>query len=134
MTLIMDCANVEVPVQNGRPRVLIVEDQSEICELLTNLLQPLGMHVFIASDGEQAVAQALLIRPHLITLDLNLPLKDGQSVLEDLADDPRTCDIPVIVVSAYVGDLRPTGQIVDVISKPFDVSEFIDAVSIAVTH
>src|SRR5581483_4330452 len=93
----------EVKAPLGVQRALIVEDRPEIGDLLAQILQPLGFRTYIAYDGIEATRLARTIRPDLLTLDLNLPVRDGHSVLGDLAADPLTSRIPVIVISAYTG-------------------------------
>lgn len=112
-------------------RALIVEDQPEIGDLLAKILQPLGFQTFIAGDGIEAVRLAAAINPNVLTLDLNLPVKDGNSVLRDLAMNPDTSQIPVVVISAHTGQLRATGQVVGVLCKPFDIHEVAEAIALA---
>jgi len=109
-------------------RVLIVEDQPEISDLLAEVLEPLGLEPFVARDGLEAMELVQSVKPDLITLDLNLPLKDGRSVLRDLASNPATCAIPIVIVSACCGEFIPDGQVVEVLPKPFEVTDLIDAV------
>lgn len=113
-------------------RALIVEDQPDIADLLAQILQPLGFQTFVAHNGVDALDLARTIVPDVITLDLSLPVKDGHSVLHELASDVLTRQIPVVVVSAYTGQLRPTSQVTRVLQKPFDVGDLVDAVTIAV--
>lgn len=113
----------------GILRALIVEDQPEIGDLLAQILQPLGFQTYHASNGVEAVRLATALSPDLVTLDLNLPVRDGHSVLRDFAANALTSQIPVIVISAYTGQLRPTAQVVGVLQKPFDVQDLLDAVA-----
>ncbi len=112
-------------------RALIVEDQPEIADLLAQILQSLGFYPSIAGNGIEAIRLARTIKPDLLTLDLNLPVKDGHGVLVELAADPLTSQIPVIVISAYTGNLRPTRQVIGVLQKPFDVQELLDTIALA---
>ncbi len=112
-------------------RALIVEDQPEIADLLAQILQSLGFCTFIAGNGIEAIRLAKTVKPDLLTLDLNLPVKDGHDVLVELAADLLTSEVPVIVISAYTGNLRPTRQVIGVLQKPFDVQELLDTVALA---
>ena len=134
MTIMTLFHEADVSSPTGVRRALIVEDQPEIADLLAQILQPLGFRTYRAANGADAVRLAVSIAPDLMTLDLNLPVKDGQSVLRDLAADPLTSQIPVIVVSAYTGQLRPTKQVVGVLPKPFDVQELLDTISFATSR
>ena len=112
-------------------RALIVEDQPEIADLLAQILQSLGFCTYAAGNGLEAIRLARTVKPDLLTLDLNLPVKDGHGVLVELAAEPLTSEIPVIVISAYTGNLRPTRQVIGVLQKPFDVQELLDTVALA---
>ncbi|HLH72736.1 MAG TPA: response regulator [Chloroflexota bacterium] len=111
-----------------------MEDQLEISELLSDVLQPLGFQTFVARDGSEATNLVRALKPDVITLDLNLPLKDGRMVLRELAEDPATKHIPVVIISACSGGLTPNGQVVEVLSKPFELADLIGAVMAVVEH
>ncbi len=134
MTTTTPALEGEVQAPLGVHCALIVEDQPEIGELLAQILQSLGFRTHIAYDGIAATRLARTIRPDLMTLDLNLTVRDGHSVLRDLAADPLTDRIPVIVISAYTGQLGRTKQIIGVLQKPFDVQELLDTVALATTQ
>jgi CheY-like chemotaxis protein len=108
--------------------VLVVEDSSDIAALEAELVVAGGRRAVLAEDG--VVALAILDRTSvdLILLDLNLPRLSGQDVLKRLGADPRLRGIPVVVVSANLSTFRPTPQVVDVVAKPFERSEFADAI------
>ena len=108
--------------------ILIVDDQEEIRELLSDVLVLDGYSTQTAANGLEAIEQIAKWVPDLITLDLAMPGLDGHGVLKRLAGDPRTASIPVVVVSAYSSELQPTPQIVRVVPKPFEVSELMDLI------
>lgn len=124
----------EVSHPTGVRRALIVEDQPDIGDLIEQIIHPLGFETYRASDGDEAVRLARAVAPSLITLDLKLPVKDGHSVLRELASEPATRDIPVIVISAYTDRLQPTRQVVGVFEKPFEVKELEDLITLATSH
>ena len=105
--------------------MLVVEDDPQLSDLLSVIVQALGYQVVVAQDGLTAIGMARTMSPALITLDLALPVLDGQSVLDRLAIDERTRGIPVVVLSACARDLRRTTQVVEVMGKPFEVDELI---------
>ncbi|MGH2457880.1 MAG: response regulator [Chloroflexota bacterium] len=115
----------------GVRRALIVEDQSDISDLIDQIIRPLGFVTVRASNGEDAVRLARAIAPSVITLDLNLPLKDGHEVLLDLASDPTTRDIPVIVISAYTPHVKRTEQVVGILGKPFEIEDLQQTITVA---
>lgn len=114
------------------PRVLIVDDQPEMRELLADLLDLQGYDPALARDGIEATRLARELQPAAITLDLCMPGRDGQEVLYDLAGDDRTRSIPVVVVSASGQDLITTPQVSGIVCKPFEVSDLLAAVDDAV--
>jgi CheY-like chemotaxis protein len=118
-----------VPRQRAATRsILIVDDQEEIRELLSDVLLLDGYTTQTAANGLEAIEQISKRVPDLITLDLAMPVLDGHGVLRRLAGDPRMSAIPVVVVSAYSSDLQPTPQIVRIVPKPFEVSELMDLI------
>jgi CheY-like chemotaxis protein len=80
-------------------KILIVDDDLEIRQLLGEQLRDLGHESIYAGDGEQALSAARSERPDLILLDLVLPAPGGFEVLERLQQIPDVADTPVIVFS-----------------------------------
>ncbi|MCL4465096.1 MAG: response regulator [Chloroflexi bacterium] len=112
---------------NGAKKVLVVEDDVAIADLLATVIESEGYHTVPAYDGEAAVRLARHECPDLITLDLALPKKDGRDVLRALQTDEITSCIPVIVVSAYTNRLQPEDRrhVVFVVNKPFDIDDLL---------
>ncbi len=79
--------------------ILVVEDDPKSSELLTISLIQQGYQVATVFDGNDVVKKARELNPMAITLDINLPGKDGWEVLSELKEIPETRDIPVIIVS-----------------------------------
>ncbi len=111
--------------------ILIVEDDDEIRELLSEMLTDKGYAVLTASDGEGALE---VLRgspaPCLIVLDLMMPKMDGWTLRTNLLADPALAAIPVVVLSG-AADLRggATGlQAAKVLTKPVKWHTFLDVV------
>jgi DNA-binding response OmpR family regulator len=81
-------------------RVLVIDDEPDVLLLCRVNLQHAGHDVLEASDGEHGLEQAMGEHPDAIVLDLMLPAMDGYGVLAALQGDPRTQDIPVLVLTA----------------------------------
>lgn len=81
-------------------RLLVIEDEEDILELLTYNLKREGYEVQGAASGEDGLEKARRKRPELILLDLMLPGLDGLTVCRALKSGPDTRDIPIIMVSA----------------------------------
>ncbi|HEY3128456.1 MAG TPA: response regulator [Acidobacteriota bacterium] len=86
-------------VGDSRPLVLVVEDDRQARELLSQYLSQAGYAVAYAYDGEHAIEMARKLRPSAITLDILLPKKDGWEALAELKSLPETKDVPVVIVS-----------------------------------
>jgi CheY-like chemotaxis protein len=81
-------------------RVLVVEDDSSISQLLRIVLETAGHEVLAADDGSRGLAMATRRSPDVILLDVMMPFMDGFAVLEALRQDERTLTIPVVMLSA----------------------------------
>ena len=87
----------------SREKILIVEDEEDICEVLKYNLQKEGYRISVASSGEETLKTARYLQPHLILLDLMLPGIDGLEVCRLLKNDRQTQSIPVIILTAKSG-------------------------------
>jgi len=110
-------------------RILIVEDERDIADLIGFNLQRAGYEIIKSYDGVEGTRLALRERPDLILLDLMLPGRDGYSVFRELRRDPRTANTPVIILTAKA---QTTDRIQgleagadDYITKPFSPKELI---------
>lgn len=81
--------------------VLLIEDDEQTADMYKIRLATDGYLVVIAEGGESGLAMALTMVPDLIYLDLRLPDIDGFQVLERLRADPRTANIPVVILTNY---------------------------------
>jgi DNA-binding response OmpR family regulator len=108
-------------------RVLVVEDDKDIADLVAHYLQKAGHAVDIAPSGSEALRRAKDEIPDLIILDLMLPGMDGLLVCQALRSEPRTAVIPIIMVTARGEEAeRITGLELgadDYVTKPFSPRE-----------
>ena len=81
-------------------RILVVDDNADLCQAMTRLLRNLGHEVEAAYDGEAALAAASAQRPDLIILDVMMPKLDGFDVLARLKADETFAAVPVVMFSA----------------------------------
>ncbi len=114
---------------DGR-RVLVVEDDKDIAELIGRHLASHGYQVSIAGRAQEALEKARADKPGLITLDIYLPDADGFEVLQQLKNDPVTCNIPVVIVSV-MGDQQEGLRLgaVDYLTKPIDPVRLVSSVN-----
>ncbi len=112
-------------------RVLIVEDEKPIRELLDDFLSDEGYDTLLAENGQRGVEIARAEQPDLVLMDLMLPLLDGFSAMRALKDDPKTQDIPVVVMSANsVLLMHLSNQLLadETLRKPFDLDQVLHVV------
>ena len=107
-------------------KILIVDDDENICELLRLYLEKDGFNTVIATDGQEAVRLATTQSPSLILLDIMLPRLDGWQVCREIR---KTLDTPIIMLTAkgetFDKILGLELGADDYISKPFDTKEVI---------
>jgi two-component system alkaline phosphatase synthesis response regulator PhoP len=110
-------------------KVLVVDDESSIVELISYNLEREGFSVITAGDGGTAVTLARQEQPDLIILDVMLPVRDGLSVCRILQQDPATRRIPIIMLSARGEELDKVLGLElgadDYITKPFSLRELL---------
>ncbi len=82
-----------------RPDILVVDDDPVIITLVTEALEGIGYSVISADNGRVAVAMAASERPSLIFLDVRMPELGGRDALAHLKMNPKTKDIPVIMLT-----------------------------------
>jgi CheY-like chemotaxis protein len=113
-------------------RILVVDDEAVIAQIIRLLLEPEGHEVMIADDGSRGFAAAQRQAIDLIILDLMMPVMDGFSVLEALRGTERTASIPVIVLSARSDDETQRRcqefGVETYLQKPFESEDLIGAV------
>ena len=114
--------------------ILLVDDEADIREVAGISLEVVGgWRVSKASSGREGIAKALVERPHAILLDVMMPDTDGPTVFERLQEDPRTRDIPVILLTAKAqqADRRRFEElgVAGTLTKPFDPMALSDQVA-----
>ena len=116
-----------------RQKILVVDDEPDIVELLSFNLQAEGYEVIKAASGLEALNQARASLPDLIVLDLMLPELDGLAVCEILHRLPSTASIPVIMLTAWKSEISrviglSTGA-EDYVTKPFSPRDLVTRVN-----
>lgn len=118
-------------IQPDRTRILIVDDQLELADMLSNVLSDEGYEVRVCSDGREAIRCIQEFQPAALILDIMMPETDGFEVLRQLRSDPSGRKLPVVLMSAawrsnekqrQIGttlDIAPTV----VLPKPFELAE-----------
>lgn len=121
--------------RNGKPLILIVEDEEGICNFISAILTANNYSVIKTGKGKEAISMTASHVPDLILLDLGLPDMDGTEVLKNVRS---WTSIPIVVVSAR-GHEREKVEALDLgaddyITKPFGSSELLARIRTAVRH
>jgi CheY-like chemotaxis protein len=116
----------------SRSHVLVVDDNAQNLELLAAYLDTLGCKVSTAADGMEALEQTAQVDFDLILLDIMMPRMSGFEVCRKLKSDPRTRDVPIIMVTALneLGDIERGVEsgTDDFITKPVNRLELVTRV------
>ena len=106
-------------------KVLVVDDERQIRDLLGEFLEQEGYEVFLASAGEEAIELAEREIPHAILLDVKMPGIDGIEVCKRLKAEPKTQFIPVIMITGYVDNkmVAIESGADDFVNKPIYLAE-----------
>ena len=118
-----------------RKRILVVEDNEEMLELLALSLESEGFSISTAVSGIEAVKKARVNRPDLILLDLMLPEMDGFGVCETLRRDPAIAGTPILILSGATGELTRLAGLesggTEFITKPAKPKDLISKIRAA---
>ncbi len=109
-------------------RILIVEDQADVAELIEVVLKGEGYTVAVAPDGAQGLMLARDWNPDLILMDVMLPGVDGTTAIRRLKADPETAHVPIVAMSAGRTIRRQSNELTDAdaaLAKPFDIEALL---------
>jgi two-component system phosphate regulon response regulator PhoB len=116
----------------ARPRILIIEDERGLTDVLTYSLQREGYDVIVAHDGQEGLRKAQMQLPDMVLLDLMLPGTDGLDVCRELRAGDRTRNVPILMLTAKAEE---TDQVVgfsmgadDYVTKPFSVKVLLQRI------
>ena len=112
-----------------KPKILIVDDDPDVVDVLTDLLSLSGFEVLVAQTAEQFLRVAFSQKPRVIVLDIMLGRENGPLVYHDLLSKGFDRNIPVIFLSALATDQTPTfpkhGGTYALVGKPFDSDRLV---------
>lgn len=119
------------------PIILLVEDNEMNRDMLSRRLTRRGHEVLMAVDGEQGVAIAQDQQPHLILMDMSLPVLDGWEATRQLKAMPKTQHIPIIALTAHAmaGDRQKCIEVGcdDYDTKPIDFNRLLTKIQALLT-
>ncbi|MFO0968851.1 MAG: response regulator [Gemmataceae bacterium] len=118
----------------AKSRILIVEDEPALVEVLAYNLEREGYEVIVAREGREGLRKAQMLLPDLVLLDLMLPGLGGLDICKELRSSTRTAAIPVLMLTAKAEE---TDQIVgfavgadDYVTKPFSVKVLLQRIKV----
>ena len=113
----------------GSVRVLVVDDNDLLRDVVSDALSSVGYDVGGAASGEEALRAARARRPDVIVLDLMLPDTDGATVLAELRQDPALAGVRVLVTTGVrAASVRRLPGVDLALFKPFGMRELVSAV------
>jgi two-component system alkaline phosphatase synthesis response regulator PhoP len=128
----MQPSETKAAIKTKPSRILVVDDEEDVRNLVAFNLRAAGMDVLFAEDGAEAISYVRSERPDLVVLDLMLPEIDGLSVCEMIRKLPEGSDTPVVMLTAWVTDrARLVGLQAganDYLTKPFSPRELVSRV------
>ncbi|MBN1384336.1 MAG: response regulator transcription factor [Elusimicrobia bacterium] len=117
----------------GGKKILVVDDEKDIVDLISMYLEKEGYEVMGAHDGLEAFEKIIGEKPDLVVLDIMMPKLDGHSLNIKLKENSETKDIPVIIITGK-GHLREIimarkdVSVVDYLEKPFNIKELSEKI------
>jgi two-component system response regulator MprA len=128
MTTTIEMPVAEPIAKSARKKVLLVDDDPAIRQILVRLLAEENFLVLTAANGVEALALNDAAEFDLVLLDLNMPIKDGWSTLEQLTVDSPT--LPIIVITARPNQFLPalTSGVGALLEKPLDFTKLFQTI------
>lgn len=120
-----------------KKRILIVDDDPDLVETISMMLEAKGFSPFPAYGGIEGLEKARQERPDLIVLDVMMPDKDGYAVCNELKKDPSVSDIPIILLTAIGDHITSTTYTLrggmetladDFFQKPVDIQTLVNRI------
>lgn len=114
--------------------ILIIEDEANIRKLISVNLVARGYDVIEAGDAQEGLARLLDTAPAMLLLDIKLPDMSGWDVLQIMKDDPLYPIIPVIIITASLGNINPdyalhkNKNLRKILKKPISIQELTNEV------
>lgn len=113
-----------------KSKILIVDDDVDILESLTALLDAEGYETFSTLKGDETYKLVKKHKPDLLIVDLLLSGRDGGQITSDLRNNPTTKDIPIIMISAHPSAKNKAIDVGanDFVAKPFETESFLEII------
>ena len=117
-------------------KILVADDEPQVLDVVAQILHGAGHRVLTAIDGEEALRRVYETHPDLVFLDIGMPRKDGATVAQQMRDDPRTRDIPVVFLTGLIRTTEAEqrgGRTARnlYLAKPFEARQLLEMVNLA---
>jgi DNA-binding response OmpR family regulator len=120
-------------MMRNRNKILVVDDDPKLLELIEAMLIPAGYYVVTLADSTRVINTAREVKPDLILLDIMMPFEDGYTILNKLKKGLNRSNIPIIMVSALADDGHKVIASIDgasaYITKPIDKKALLETVA-----
>ena len=123
--------------QRSGQRILIVDDEAAVADLIEAVLVGEGYTVAIARDGVQGILLARDWKPDLVLMDIMLPGIDGTTAIRRLKSDPATAELPIVAMSAGRTIRRQSNELTDAdaaLAKPFDIEALLAQIELLLSR
>lgn len=117
-----------IHADNRLPVVVVADDEIHVVDVLGLLLEPLGVRVVKAYNGEQALAAAQQYRPRLVLTNVRMPKLGGIEVCQQLKGTGKEGVPAVVLVTSLPREALPACDADDIIAKPFDTARVEECV------
>ncbi len=111
-------------------KVLVVDDEHAIIDLLSRFLEEEGYQVITAGNGEEGMTRLQISRPDVVLCDLMMPVLNGREMCRKMQADPRYRSIPFVLMSAVIRAVNFTDcHYSALLAKPFDLEDVLNMVT-----
>lgn len=119
-------ADPVAPTRAAVRRILVADDEPAIVELIRDILEECGFRVVTAKNGSEALALVEALAPHVVLLDMNMPVLDGEGFVRGIR--ARGLHPPIVVMTAGANAQRWAADLgaAAYLCKPFEISNLID--------
>lgn len=117
----------------GAKKILVVDDEESLRDLVKAILEPENFEVAVASDGKECLETLKAVKPDLVLLDMMMPGMSGRQTCEKIRENPKTKDLKVVFLtvakfSEAGRDILKKMNVSDYITKPFENADLIKRV------
>lgn len=112
-------------------KILIADDDADVCNLTKYTLETSGYETFVCSNGRDVIANVKKESPQALVLDVMLPGIDGYSIVKKMSEDDAMKKIPVVIISSLEPSknlFKPFNQVIKFLSKPFNPEDLVEEI------